>query len=580
MTISKSAWHSFLRRYRRCIQPDPETGVTARDIELAVGIQLVAEDILGRMRGTSISFFELADGTARCSTCREFLDRVFFDVFDVLERTGVEVYVVSIDAYGRRPEEKMATSLERSKRARPEEAPDMLPLPRGQNFYFLDSRPMPGPVNMIFETPAAKREFYVYMTLYWTLDVRERIPPGKRVILSGGAMELNDDFMVMPPLEITRDGWEIRHEWDSPQIGEGDIDVWNWVYRFPDMNFHVCSHDADVVLIGMLQMRRLLKKSPARRGWAVTRRSIETHAIDERYKANLAKRHCLRKKTYDAVLKETQDPAQAYVAAGGSFASSSSAEPSDVRRPTWVYYHIDLVQVYQDIIKDARLHVEAEHKRAAPTTTTFPDEVGAELSAREATLAKQIKFCPNFVETYVLAFILASDKHDYIQTKLISRNVGTQHVWAAFEKRMYAFAGLVEVYKKDLLGDNRTFYYVVDKQVMSELVRAFYREKAEASIKEENKTYSQLVAAREKSYTKNIGGHGPSESEVWVVASQCAWLLQYWGNGPVPDYVSVRGADIDVDGNSVYGYTPKGWAKRVVEAGIKRVCPPLPPSAP
>ncbi len=580
MTISKSAWRSFLQRYRRCIQPDPETGVTARDIELKVGVQLCVNDILGQLRGTSISYYRDSDGAVSCSTCRQFLERVFADVFDTLEKTGVEVYVVSMDAYGKRLCEKAATTAQRAKRSRPEEAPEQLPMPPDQRYYFLDAFPMPGPVNMIFDTPAAKREFYVYMTLFFTLDeTQARIPPGKRIILSGGSMELSTGFANLAPLEITRDGWNERQDWLSPDVGEGDIDVWTWVYRFPHMNFYAYSCDADVFLIGLLQMRRLLKKTPGRRGWAVTRRSVDTHAIDESYKANLDKRHCLRKEKYDTVLAQTQDRSQAYIAAGGSFAAPSSAEPSSARRPSWVHYHIDLVQVYQDIVKDARRHIDSER-----TPTVFPEEVGAEPSAdevaRQRALARRIKFCPNFVEIYVLAFILASDKHDYIQTKLISRNVGSQFVWTAFEKRMYAFGNLVEVYKQDMVGDNRAFYYVVDKQVLGELVRAFYREKALASIKEENKTFAQLTAAREKSYANNIEKYGPTDSQIWVVASQCAWLLQYWGNGPVPGYKCVSGVDTDVDGNSVYGFTSVGWAESVVESGVKRVCPPLPAVAP
>lgn len=547
MTISRTAWTSFLNKYGRCIQPDRETGQTAKEVDDKVGITLCVDDILAKLRGTSISYYRDYDGGVQHSTCMRFVETVFEDVFMTLTNTDVNTYVVCIDAYGRRPPEKAATTAKRSKRARPEEAPEQLPIPAGQSFYFLDHQPMPGPINLIFDTPAAKREFYVYITLFFTLDkTRLLIPPGKRIILSGGAMELEDGFTNMPPIEVTRKKFKIRHEWASPHVGEGDIDVWTWVYRFHDMNFHVISHDADVVLIGLLQMRRLLEKYPTRQGWVVTRRSVATEAVDTSYQANLAKRHCLRKELYDTVLAQTQDRTQAYIAAGASFASSSSSEPSTARRPCWVRYHIDIVRVYQDIIEDAQQHISAANK------------------------------CPNLVEIYVLAFILSSEEHDYIQTKELSRNVGSHYVWSTFDQYMYNFSSLVKVYELSSLGDFPIFYYSVNKQVLAELVRAFYYEKAKASIKAENKTHAQLVKAQQKSFTSNLEKNGPSDERIWVVAAQCAWLLQYWGNGPVPGYKSVDGTDVDEDGHSVYGYTPTGWAETVYQHGIKRICPPIP----
>jgi hypothetical protein len=438
--------------------------------------------------------------------------------------------------------EKLATAIKRGKRSRPEEAPEQLAMPDGQTLYFLDTQPLPGHMDMIFDTPAAKMEFYEYITNFFTAeDVRARIPAGKRIIFSGGVQILNAaklNYINLPPLEVEHDTWNIRDDWNSPHIREGDIDVWNWVYRFPDMNFHVHSYDADVVLIGMLQMRRLLKKTPERKGWVVTRRSVASQTPDERYARNLEKQRCLRKETYDTVLARTQDAEKAYVAAGGSF---SESEPSRARRPTWVTYFIDLVSVYYDIVRDA-----IEHGSDA-----------------------------NFVEVYVLALILSSEEHDYIQTKSISHNVGCQYVWSTFEKNMHHFRDLVNVYKHGLINDNRTFYYAVDKEVISELIRSFYREKAAASIKTEKKTPAQYEAACEKSFASNFSKNGPSDSQVWVVASQCAWLLQYWGNGPVPNYECVNGTQLDEDGNSVYGFNARGWAEKVLEKGIKRICPPV-----
>lgn len=612
MTISKTAWQSFLAKYARYIQPNRE-GVTVDEVQRKVGIRLCVNDVLAQLRGTTISYVRDGEGRIHATTCRQFVENVFFDVFNALQKTDVEVYVVCLDAYGKRPVEKAATTAKRMKRARPDDAPEQLAVPEGQTFYFLDGQPMPGPVNLIFETPAAKKELYEYMTMFFVLDdVRERIPLGKRIILSGGLFPMGDDEHSAVPLEVTCTDFTLREEWHLPNIGEGDIDVWRWVYQFPEMDFHVCSHDADVILIGMLQMRRLLKKTPKRRGWVVTRRSVGSCHPEGQHAANLNKRHCLRKETYDAVMAQTSDPEKAYLAAGGSFAESSST-PHLSRRPVWAHYHIDLVSIYSDIVLDAFVHsvvgkldrrdAEAIRRcmgREGPLADQFKEalllrdsstnadliEVVAEAvgddtdllsNFEDALLENRVsRTSPNFVEIYVLAFILASEEHDYIQTKAISHNVGKQHVWHTFEKNMYDFEGLVEVYKYEMVGEYRTFHYVVDKEVLDRLIVAFYREKAVASIKEENKSPEQLRVARERSFSKSIAAYGPKEPVVWTVASQCVWLLQYWGNGPVPGYVHVNGASTDAQGRSVYGYTAEGWADSVLETGRKRICPPLP----
>lgn len=547
MTISKTAWLSFLAKYGRSIQPSAQ-GEVSDAVEKKRGVRLCVNDILAQLRSTSISYYKDSEGFVHSTTCDQFVRKVFEEAFETLITTDVEIYVVCLDAYGRRPREKTATTVMRSKRARPEEAPEQLPLPPGQSYYFLDGQPMPGALDLIFDTPAAKREFYVYITLYFIADeTRSRIPPGKTLILSGGALDYDDGFRNMAPLEITRAGFEVREDWASPHIGEGDIDVWNWVYRFPKMDFHVYSHDADVVLIGLLQMRRLLELCPNRRGWVVTRRSVDTEEVSETYKTNLAKRRCLREELYKDVVDRTNDKTRAYVLAGASFAaSSSSSAPREVRRPNMVRFYIDIVDVYRDVIEDAKAHISAENK------------------------------CPNLVEIYVLGFILASDMHDYIQTKRISRNVGSHFVWNVFEQCIYAFRRLVKVYHYAELDGSPIFHYTVNVEVLTDLIHAVYREKAIAAIKPDNKTHDRLCMAREESYRKNIGAHGPSIEDIWVVASQCAWLLQYWGNGPVPGYKPVDGTDTDEDGHSVYGYTPKGWADTVFQEGVKRICPPIP----
>lgn len=546
MTISKSAWLSIIRKYAHCIQPDPINNVTKEDVTKKVGIDLCVSDVLAGLRSTSVKFKQNAEGDITWSTCREFVETAFDDVFVTLAHTNVKVYVICLDAFGRRRPEKTATAIKRSKRARPSEAPEQLLLKPGQEFFFRDEDPMPGPVDLIFNTPAAKAELYEYITLFLSVIARSRIPDGKTLYLSGG-LKIENRFtenpltpVNLPPIEITNAGWCYREDFYSPSISEGDVDVWQWVHRFPDMNFHVYSYDADVILIGLLQMRRILTNNSTRQGWVVTRRSVSSSIVDERHTINLAKRQRIRKELYDTTLLRTQDASEAYLRAGGSFAEESKRSP---RRPNWVVYHLNLTTIYADMLKDAEAHHIAQ------------------------------KYIPNLVETYVLAFILSSDEHDFIQTKLLSRNVGSEFVWTAFEKEIYAFHDFVTVYTDAENPNSNKFYYVVNTDALRSLVTAFYREKANAAIKEGKKSLEKLHAAREKSFSNNISAHGPTVEQINVVASQCAWVLQYWGNGPVPDYTVVDGTTPDEHGNSVYGYTSSGWAETVC-GGVYRVCPP------
>lgn len=545
MTISKSAWLSIINKYGHCLQPDPD-GVTKDDVTNKVGIQLCVNDIMAHLRG-HISYKKDAAGNIMVSTCREYIESVFADVFAVLNKTNIEVYVVCLDSYGRRRPEKTATAIKRSKRARPAEAPEqLLPIP-GCDFFFADERPMPTPLDLVFDTPAAKADLYEYITLFLTTVARTRIPPGKKLYLSGGLKtegRYTDGPITrknLPPIEITCDKWKYREDLHSPDISEGDIDVWYWVHIFHEMNFHVYSYDADVILIGLLQMRRILTQKNTRQGWVITRRSVSSSIVDERYTLNIAKRQCIRKELYDITLLRTQDASEAYLKAGGSFAEDSKRSP---RRPNWVTYHLNLVAIYADMLKDAETHHIEQ------------------------------KYVPNLVETYVLAFILSSDEHDYIQTKLLSRGVGSGFVWTALEKQIYTFYDLVSVFTNTDSPNANKFYYAVSTDALRSFVTAFYREKAYASIKEDGKTAKKAQEAREKSFNANISKNGPSVEQIYIVASQCAWTLQYWGNGPVPGYTVVNGTTLDESGSSVYGYTPSGWAETVCGDGIYRVCPP------
>jgi hypothetical protein len=102
-----------------------------------------------------------------------------------------------------------------------------------------------------------------------------------------------------------------------------------------------------------------------------------------------------------------------------------------------------------------------------------------------------------------------------------------------------------------------------------------------------NNTPEKLDKARQLKadgmFTKNV-----SKDDIQVVAAQCAWVLQYWGNGAFSGYTIADGLTLDENGNSLYGYesvdkhgkTPNGedgngWAKKVTHT-LTKFSPPIP----
>ncbi len=533
MTISKEAWMRVRQDYYQYIYPRP-WGEIDQDVVDKKGIELVTIDMLGMLRKTYASIvYDVHRGEHDRQTCRVYFEQAFGYVFHLLEATGVSVVVVCIDPYGRRRIEKKATSDAR-KRPRKSYEPDTLPMPYGQTEYFIDELPMPCDVATIFEYEEVKARFYEYITHACSAEeTTRRIPDGKTLILSCGVEfktqpieggRTRDVCSVIPPLEITNTNVRRMHERAMENISEGDLDVLRWaIFEFPGMNVHIHSCDGDVLLVFLLQMKRIYAMNPERICQFITQRSNGTTQVSPEKAKCKENDRAKRQRIFKQKLIETSNFEEAARAAGGVFSieedteaipSSSSASAEQKNETQWEMYYIDVKAMYLDIIADTR-------RRNAN---------GQQMS--------------NPVETYVLMFMLSSSKHDYIQTDLLCKGVGKQFVWEAFNMDMRKFDSIVHVFGDKDTADfhNTELFYEIDAKMLDELIGVIYRCKGSVKIEEKNR---------------------PSTDVVRKIAAQCVWTLQYLSNGVIPNYQIIDGTSKTENGESIYGYKKKGWAKTV-----------------
>jgi len=602
MTISKSAWNEIITEYRKhvLVKRAGDPNEAPQDVIEADGIDLVCEDILARLRTTAIpQFIDPESGDLRRITCAGFMQNLLTEPLKTLHNTPVDTYVICIDPYGMRRGEKLGTFLQRQRPVAPG-APEFLTMPLGQTRFFEDNAEMPGTMELIFNTPQAKAELYEYLTeLLRSGDFRKDIPDGKVLILSGALKITREEGVpfskkcvtLLPPLKVTREGYSYIDEINSDHISEGDVDVWRWVDYFKTKAFRVKSYDCDVFLAGLLQMRHIMANNPTRQGWFVTRRSIGSVEYTEEQVQKKESMKILKSAAYITALQSTGSVNEAYRASGGlvpaasllaSCSSSAVSDdpsghndpelylPSDIPRkrmrsvPDWAEHHIDMFGIYDEIIKEAYQLVE---------THCLPLQ--------------------NPVETYVMCICLASDKHDYIQTKRVSPGIGPHFLWKALKPNLWKIGDMVRVCKPPpnfaLPYPERTHFYEVNVESLTTLVKCAYQLKAIDALKpsKKNNTPEKLDKARQLKadgmFTKNV-----SKDDIQVVAAQCAWVLQYWGNGAFSGYTIADGLTLDENGNSLYGYesvdkhgkTPNGedgngWAKKVTHT-LTKFSPPIP----
>lgn len=540
MTVTKEVIHAIVNKFGDNVQPNDARPTVDKEVMYKEDVHLVSFDSLGQLRSTTIDWVVCPiTGRRTRMTCRKFFEKVFnMTVFLALLMASVRVVVVCIDRYGARRVEKTATTMSR-KRRRADDEPDYIPLPPGQRRYFGDDLPMPCELTDIFEDAHIKAEFYEYLTMSFTsVRTQHTVPAGKRLIFSG-AVRLDAETQEVRhlfPMEVTRTEVREMVECDNSGISEGDLDAWYWpVYVFPEMNVHVHSYDSDVLFVGMMQIRRLLRENPDRKVWFITRRSTQSREATERDVRRRTTKEQQRIIAFDATLAETQgDVAEARRVAGKMYSTAASSSSSSQ------------VAVTAATFKSLPVWTELFFNVAAICTLLYK-EANERLEHRNMVMR-------NPVEVNVLALILSSQKHDYIQPRALSPGAGAQLVWPAFTESLWKFNELVTL----MTNDDDEYFYAVSVAGLKALAVAIYDMKGSQTIRDKNM---------------------PCVETLHKLAAQCAWTMQYWGNGIKPGYHVIDGTTIDDEsGRSIYGYTSGGWALSVnddLDDTAVRYCPPI-----
>jgi len=460
MTISKNAWNSILTQFVSNFYYGDKV---SDDLKNLIGIQLVSNDILAKLRNTPISIYpDRITGALKRDTCKKWVEKVFKEVLVTLnDCPDVLIYVVCIDRFGARRMEKMATFLKRQRKP-VIGAPEFVTIPPGQTHFFEDDKQMPGTMDQIFSTYECKMAFYDYITSFiQTEEFRSHIPPGKSLILSG-ALKVDASKNVpihLPPVQVFQDRVESLSEFKCDHISEGDLDVWRWPIYFKDYNCCTMSYDGDVFSNGLLLMNVLVPEGSSRRIIFLTRRSIGSEDVSPSITAKKKGLKRMKEITYETVLDMTGSEQEAYRCSGGVVpapslydalvsASSSSSSSS-------FYNSSDRVAILPsgepadglDVDPDLNVHVPREAKRKAPVwALQYADLVGIRDGLVNMEYDRQEVhglFLWNPAAAAVVSFLLASDSHDYIPTKMFTKGLGSEYVWLAFQANPTKFRDLV-----------------------------------------------------------------------------------------------------------------------------------------
>lgn len=593
MTISSDAWNEFILKFFQHIKPyrNADRQKALDEIMKKRKIQLLCDDVLAKMRTTSTSYINPITGFYERKTCRQFIETFVSNYLrDLHNLPDLETVVLSMDPYGRRRDEKFATSSSRVRKHK-EGAPERATIPPGQVRFFVDDKEMPADIDLIFNTSEAKAELYEYVTEYFESEYfKKDIPEGKAFIFSG-AMKIDrrenrphryDDVIHLPPLCVTKAGHRYMDEVRSDHISEGDLDVWRWAVEvFPTKSFLIESNDCDVLLVGLLQMRHIVARTPDREGWFMTRRSIGSIEQTEETLQRKDSLKTMKSIAYVATLESTGSIDEAYRASDGlvppasvlTYSSSSNTygvvddlqyddllpgSSSDgsrkrTRAPDWADHYIDMKGVYNAIIEEAFELVKGLHV--------------------------PIK---NPVEVYVLIFLLSSAKCDYIQTSLISQGMNAAFLWKVFKPNLWRIGDIVSLHRpRQSEGESSDanvvnfHHFVINVDSLRTLVRCAYMQKAYQSLgpSKKNNTEEKLQRAREEK-GKNMFENLLKEDNLQIVAAQSAWALQYLANGIFSNYEIISGLLVDENGKSVYGFKQQGWADCVSHTDLK-ICPPI-----
>ena len=389
---------------------------------------VIAEDAAARIRQTPTHF---KNGYVR--TFREVaVDILYKPILTFLNsNNAADGYVLVHDAPGEAPITKRHTAKERANRTYGDRPPTQTEL-NAREFDLKE--PMPWTMQQIFGTLAGRRKFL--RALYLVLaseDFRAHMPPGKFVVFDGAIKE-DGSWGVA---RITKGG----SEWldDVPLVREGDNAVMRWVHKLatsaepPGPHYLVTSNDGDVLLALLASHFRL--DSEALRDITLTfhtkRMGKEFMKLLDDDREELAPGPDGREpgeiEIALANLKESQRKEAV------NFEQLVEGEKTDGR-----------VDFFFDIRAVARLIREVH-----------PDD-------------------PYAVESFLVAFLVACDKHDFVWHRFFCTNVGVENVLPAHVVWAPLYGPLVTHRRVEGPLDCGRTYYEFDMRALFAFVRTIY----------------------------------------------------------------------------------------------------------
>jgi hypothetical protein len=531
MTISPEVWTSILKTW---------PGHIWQDYEQIKNVDIMSIDLMGYLYKTPI---ETGDGYRL--TCFQFMERLCAPFFKLFEITEVKTIVFCLDPLNNPRPEKAMTAKSRKASQKKKEDEDNAPkylYPNTDGKYFDFSLRFPGPIDLIFKTPAAKeRLFYFFEDYLLSEPTRKLIPKGRSIVLSGcvepdpnvpsssSSMEVGKySYVNCAPCFISsyhdKDEIECRRmpEHFFETLSEADCDVVRWVFAFPEYHrFAVFSNDRDIFVIMLLAMTRILRVNCERKCFYVTKAVLaDAPPTPEEKKAKmLLARQATKerkKQTYETLVSSGVSKEDAYVHVGG-YGSKSLSKPVVIRnqKPS-VDQIVDVPAIYLEMCREAYAVSKCK-------------------CANVGTCPKGHVISP--VELYAAGICISTKSHDYLSN--LMSGIGAMIIWVKFIENIYLLRNLVQV---TVDADSETLRYAVHWGVLKKCVDICSHGKF--GLKE-NKNF-------------------PTEEQIRAYAARLSWYLNYIGNGVNPLAIVQDGLEIDVrSGLSLYGYQRGSFADDV-----------------
>lgn len=297
-------------------------------------------------------------------------------------------YVLIHDAPGKAPIAKKHTAIERSKRKHENPPPTQEEL--NSRDFELDE-PMPWTMHQIFASVAGRHKFlHALYKVLASAEFRAMIPLGKFVIFDGAIKEDNSWSVA----RITREG----SEWldDIPLVPEGDDAAMRWVHLLATSsaslgsNYLVTSNDGDVLLALLANYFRL--KSAALQHITLTFHTKRTGKEFSNLLDDSAEEQGLgpNGEEPDAIVLALEEIKKNRTKTPGNFEQMVAGEGTSGR-----------VDFFFDILKVARV-IQAVHPKD-----------------------------PFAVESFIVAFLVACEKHDYVWHRFFCTYVGVEYILPA-----------------------------------------------------------------------------------------------------------------------------------------------------